>query len=284
MKDIVIMADSTCDLPIELIEKYGIIVCPLHVHLDDKDYRDGIDITVDEIYEWSDKYNKTPKTSALSPYEAEYYLGKALSLGKHVLCFTISEKMSSCCSVLYMAVRSMDLDDRVHIIDSESLSSGIALQILLAADLIGKGYNLNEIVSYLNFTKSKVHASFVVNELTYLYRGGRCSGLSSLIGNSFRIHPIIYVENKEMHVGKFYRGKIDKTLDKYVADLTPLLLNARRERVFITHSGMDEKIINSVKKRIESLNYFNEVYVTRAGSIISSHCGPNTLGVLFIEN
>lgn len=284
MKNIVIMADSTCDLPIELIEKYGIVVFPLHVHLDDKDYRDGIDITVDEIYEWSNKYKKTPKTSALSLYEAEYYLGKALSLGKHVLCFTISEKMSSCSSVLYTAARSIELGDRVHIIDSENLSSGIALQILLAADLIEKGYGHEEIISYINFEKLKVNASFIVNELTYLHRGGRCSGLASLIGNSFKIHPKIYVENKEMHVGKFYRGKIERILEKYVDDLTPLLLNARRERVFITHSGMDERTLNSIKKKIEKLNYFDDIYVTRAGSIISSHCGPNTLGVLFIEN
>lgn len=283
MNNIVIMADSTCDLPKELIEKYGILIFPLHVHLDDKEYSDGIDITPDQIYEWSNLTNKTPKTSALSPMEAEIYLRHALSEAEHVLCFTLSEHMSSCCSVMFTVASQMDMLDQVHIIDSGNLSSGIALQILAAADMFQKGYSYIDILRYINDIQFKVNASFVVDTLTFLHRGGRCNSVATIAGNTLKLHPKIYVKDGKMHSGKLYRGSLKRVLKQYVNELKPLLINAQKERVFITHSGIDEELINLVKIEVESLNYFDEILITRAGSIISSHCGPNTLGILFIE-
>ncbi len=283
MKKIKIIADSTCDLPKNLLEKYEIDLFPLHVHLGDNHYLDGVDITPDQIYFWSNQTKQSPKTSALSPYEAQLYLINALRKAEDILCFTISEKMSSCCSVMYTTATEMDALDRVHIIDSGNLSSGIALQILAAADMIKEGMSFQEILNRLEELKTKVNSSFVVDSLTYLHRGGRCSGVASLTGNTLKIHPKIYVKENEMHVGKFYRGSLQRSLQHYVEDLKPLLSSAEKERVFITHSGMDEDLVELVRKEVEDLHYFNEVIVNRAGSIISSHCGPNTLGVLFIE-
>lgn len=284
MKEIKIIADSTCDLSKELIEKYDIDIFPLHVHLNENEYRDGIDITPDEIYEWSNETGKTPKTSALSPFEAKQYLGHALSVARHVLCFTISERMSSCCSVMYTVAREMGMLDYVHIIDSSNLSTGIGLQILMAADMVEKGYSYVDILKHIEEIQPKVNASFVVDSLTYLHRGGRCGGVAKIVGNSLKLHPKIYVKDKEMHVGKFYQGSLKRVLRQYVNDLKQPLMNARKDRVFITHSGMDEALIMMIKHEVEELNHFDEILITRAGSIISSHCGPNTLGILFIEN
>ena len=283
MKEIKIIADSTCDLSKELVEKYDIDIFPLHVHLDEHEYDDGVDITPDQIYEWSNLKKKTPKTSAISPLEAEMYLKKALEQGEYVLCFTISEHMSSCCSVMYTVARQLEMEDRIHVIDSGNLSSGIALQILMVAEMIEKGFSVIDILKNIDDIKLKVNSSFVVDSLTFLHRGGRCNGVAKIAANAIKLHPKIYVENGKMEVGKFYRGSLNRTLKNYVNDLKPLLLNARNSHVFITHSGIDDEYINLVKNEVKSLEYFNEIHVTRAGSIISSHCGPNSLGIIFVE-
>ena len=131
--------------------------------------------------------------------------------------------------------------------------------------------------------KPLVSASFVVDTLTYLHRGGRCSSVEALAGGMLKLHPKIVVENGKMSANKKYRGKMGSIILSYAKDMEEDLKNAKKDRVFITHSGCDESIINEVRSYLESLNVFNEILVTRAGSVISSHCGPGTLGVLFIQ-
>ena len=282
MKQISIITDSTSDLTKELLEKYDIDVFPLHIHLGKEEYADGIDITPEEIYLWSEKTKETPKTSALSLYDAKEYLKRALEKGQEVLCFCLSETMSSCCSVMHMAKAELEVEDRVHIIDSMNLSSGIGLQILEAAKLAEEGMSGAEIVKKIEEMQSKVRSSFVVDSLTFLHRGGRCSSVAALAGNTLKLHPCIYVSEGKMQAGKKYRGKMDKVILSYVEDLKAELVTAKKEHVFITHSGCDRSLIETIKKEVEGLEYFEKIHVAQAGGVIASHCGPGTLGVLFV--
>lgn len=282
MKKVSILADSTCDLSAELREKYEIAMFPLHIHLGEEEYSDGVDITPEDIYAWSDKNKTTPKTSAISPFEAKTFLEKQLAVSEDVICFCISEEMSACANVMRMAVEELEQEEHVFVINSANLSTGIGLQVVEAAILAGQGMSAKEIVSKIEEMKSMVRASFVVDTLVYLHRGGRCSGLAALAGGTLKLHPYIGVVDGKMHPGKKYRGKMDKVLREYVEDLKPALLKARPERVFITHSGCDEEIIEQVKAQLAELNHFEEILVTRAGGVITSHCGPGTLGVLFV--
>ena len=282
MKKVSIISDSTCDLSKELLEKYDITVFPLHIHLGEKEYADGIDITPEEIYQWSEETKETPKTSALSLFDAKEYIKKALEKSEEVIVFCISEQMSSCCSVMHMAAVEMEVEDKVFVVDSMNLSTGIGLQILEAAELAETGMGAGEIVEKIKEIQPKVRSSFVVDSLTFLHRGGRCSGVAALAGNTLKLHPCIFVINGKMQAGKKYRGKMDKVILNYVEDLKAELLTAKKEHVFITHSGCEDSLIETIKKELEELNYFENIYVTRAGGVITSHCGPGTLGVLYI--
>ena len=282
MRKVAIISDSTCDLSIELLEKYQITTVPLHIHLGEEEYSDGINITPEQIYEWSDANKATPKTSALSPFEAKECLEKQLVVYEEVICFCISEEMSSCANVIRMAAADMEVEDKVLVINSKSLSTGIGLQLIEAAILADQGKTGKEIEAHILQIQPFVRASFIVDTLTYLHRGGRCSGVTALVGSTLKLHPYISVVDGKMQPGKKYRGKMDKVILEYVEDLIPALLKAHKERVFITHSGCEESILQKVKEQLEKLQYFNEIVVTRAGSVVTSHCGPGTLGVLFI--
>lgn len=282
MSKIAILADSTCDLSDELIERYQITIFPLHIHLGDKDCLDGQNIFADEIYRWSEEHKATPKTSTVSPTEAQEYIKKALGCAQEVICFCISGEMSTCGSVMQMMAEECGVADRVFIIDSRNLSTGIGLQIIRASLMAEKGMRAKDIFDEIREIQPLVRASFVVDTLTYLHRGGRCSGLAALAGGALKLHPYISVTDGKMHPGKKYRGKMDKAIREYVEDLKPELLKAQTDRVFITHSGCDETMVQAVKQQLEELHHFEEILITRAGGVVSSHCGPGTLGVLFI--
>jgi len=282
MKKVSIITDSTSDLSKELLDKYDITVFPLHIHLGDKEYADGIDITPEEIYRWSEEQKEIPKTSALSLYDAKEYLKKALEKSEEVIVFCISETMSSCCSVMHMAVVELEAEDKVFVVDSKNLSTGIGLQILEAARLAEEGYKAGEIVEYIEKMQPQVHSSFVVDNLTFLHRGGRCSGVAALAGNTLKLHPCIFVLNGKMQAGKKYRGKMDKVILNYVEDLKPELSKAKKDHIFITHSGCEKELIETIRQELEELHYFENIHITQAGGVIASHCGPGTLGVLYV--
>ncbi len=279
-----IIADSTCDLSKDLIEKYDITILPLHINLGDEEYLDGVTITPDEIYKWSDANNTTPKTSAASIEDTIDVLKPLLDEGNEVVMFCIASGMSTTINVFRMAVQELDAEDKVRVIDSANLSTGIGLQVIEAACMAREGKSLDEIATTIEELKTRVRASFVVDILTYLHRGGRCSGLAALAGGMLKLHPKIVVKDGVMGPDKKYRGKINSAIMNYAQDMEESLLRAKKDRVFITHSGCDQEAIDSVKVYLESLNVFDEILVTRAGGVISSHCGPGTLGVLFIEN
>ena len=284
MRKVSIISDSTCDLSPELKERYHIETFPLHIHLGDAEYSDGVDITPEDIYAWSDANKATPKTSVMSPGAAEEVLAKHLKESEEVICFCISEEMSSSANVMRLGAAGLEAEERVHIINSKNLSTGIGLQIIEAAIMAELGMTAGQIVENIKQLQPRVRASFVVDTLTYLHRGGRCSGLAALAGGALKLHPCISVIDGKMLPGKKYRGKMDKVIGAYVDDLMPGLMKARKDRIFITHSGCDEKIINMVREKLENMHYFDEILETRAGGVVTSHCGPGTLGVLFIED
>lgn len=277
-----IVADSTCDLSKELVEKYNIQIVPLHILLDEKEYLDGIDITPDEIYAWADANEKTPKTSAVGFEEAEKILVQIKDTDDEMILFTISGKMSTTVNVFHMVAEELEITDKVSIIDSRNLSTGIALMVLKAATMAQEGKTRAEIQTAIEAVKDSIRASFVVDTLTYLHRGGRCSSIEALAGGVLKLHPKIVVAEGSMGADKKYRGKMHKVILDYVKDMEADLKKADKSRVFITHSGCDQAIIDSVHAYLEELNHFDEILVTRAGGVISSHCGPGTLGVLYI--
>lgn len=279
-RKIKIFADSTCDLPQELIEKYGITILPLCIVLDDKSYYDKIEITPSEIFKWSDENKKTPKTAAITFECIEKSVRPCLEADEDIIFFGISEDMSTTCNVMRIAAEDFNTT-RVFVIDSQNLSTGIGLQVLRAAEMAENGMSAEEIVKKAEETRCKVHASFVVDTLTYLAMGGRCSGATALLANTLKLHPCIEVHNGKMEVGKKYRGKLEKALLHYVKDQEEQLKNADPQRIFITHSGVDTETIDTIHDYLKSLEIFEEIIITQAGGVISSHCGPGTLGILY---
>lgn len=278
-----IISDSTCDLSKELLEKYDIDIAPLHIVLGEDEYEDGANITPDEIYKWSDEHKVTPKTSAVGIEQTIGLMRPYVEEGREIVCFAISASMSTTVNVMNMAAEVLEAEKQITVIDSANLSTGIGLLVIEAAIMAQKGKTAQEIADRMEMLKPLVRASFVVDTLTYLYRGGRCSGLAAMAGGVLKLHPKIIVENGSMHPNKKYRGKIEHVVMDYVKDMEEDLKAAKKDRVFITHSGCSDDIVNEVKDYLRTLNIFDEILVTRAGGVISSHCGPGTLGVLFIK-
>ena len=278
-----IISDSTCDLSRELLETYDIAILPLHVHLGNEQSLDGVNITPDELYAWSDANNGTPKTAAASIAEVMDIYKQYLDTADEIVIFSVSAEMSSNYRVMKLAAQEMECEDRIFVIDSENLSTGIGLMVIEAAIMAKEGKCGGEISAVIETMKSKVRASFVVDTLTYLHRGGRCSSVAALAGGVLQLHPKIVVENGRMDAKKKYRGKMNRVILSYAKDMEEELKAAKCDRVFITHSGCETEDIAAVREYLQSLQVFGEILETRAGGVISSHCGPGTLGVLFVE-
>ena len=253
LKMIKIISDSTCDLSQEVLERYDIDIIPLHIVKGDEELEDGPQIDIHALYEWADKNKTTPKTSAPSIETAMNVMRPYIDEGREIICFSISSEMSTSINVIRMAA-------------------------VMAAD----GKSREEIKAGIDELIPKVRASFVVDTLVYLYRGGRCNAVSALIGGALALHPMIVVKDGKMDASRKYRGKIGKVIKNYAKDLEEDLKNAIPDRLFITHSECDAKTVEEVRDYIASLGIFKEIIETRAGGVISSHCGPGTLGVLFI--
>ena len=278
-----IVSDSTCDLSPELVERYQIEVIPLHVLLGTEEYLDGRNITPDEIYAWADKNKTTPKTSAVSMEDASTAFAEILENYDGIVAFSISAGMSTTNNVLRLAAEEIGASDKVRVIDSMNLSTGVGHLVVEAAILAAKGASLDEIEKAVLDYRPRVRASFVIDTLVYLHRGGRCSGMAALAGGMLKLHPKIVVKDGAMLVDKKYRGKLSAVTLNYAKDMEEQLLRAKPDRVFITHSGTDPAIVESVRSYLESLHHFDEIIETHAGSVVCSHCGPGTLGVLFID-
>ena len=280
MGNVKIFADSTCDLSDEQFAEYDIDMLPLCIVMDEKSYFDRSEITPEEIFRWADENKTTPKTAAISMEMAVERARPYVEAGRDIIFFGISEDMSTTCNVMRLAAKELRTD-RIFVIDSRSLSTGIGLPVLWAAEMAMEGRTAEEIVAKIEGARELVRASFVVDTLTYLARGGRCSSVTALLANTLKLKPRIAVKDGKMGVDKKYRGTLSKVILKYTKDMEEELLHAEGKRVFITHSGCDRAIVEQVRAYLEGLGVFEQVIETRAGGVISSHCGPGTLGVLF---
>lgn len=279
-KQIIISSDSTCDLSKELVDRYQIRIQPMGISLGDQMYRDGVDITPDMIYAHHEKTGQLPKTSAINVVEALEYFEKLTKDGSAVIHFTISSSMSSTYNNACVAAQEFE---NVYVVDAKNLSTGSGLLVLAAAEMVQEGLEAQQIVEKLNDLEDRVDASFVVDNLEYLVKGGRCSALAAFGANLLQLKPCISVKNGAMGVGKKYRGKFEKVLLTYVADRLADAEDICLDRVFVTHAGCDPKVVESVAEAVKNTLPFREILVTRAGCTVSSHCGANTLGVLFIR-
>ena len=279
-KQIIISSDSTCDLSKELVERYQIHIQPMGISLGDQIYRDGVDITPDMIYAHHEKTGQLPKTSAINVVEALEYFEELTKDGSAVIHFTISSSMSSTYNNACVAAQEFE---NVYVVDAKNLSTGSGLLVLAAAEMAREGLEAQQIVEKLNDLADRVDASFVVDNLEYLVKGGRCSALAAFGANLLQLKPCISVKNGAMGVGKKYRGKFEKVLLTYVADRLADAEDICLDRVFVTHAGCDPKVVESVAETVKNTLPFREILVTRAGCTVSSHCGANTLGVLFIR-
>ena len=277
-----IISDSTCDLSPELIKRYDVEILPLYVTLGDESLKDGVDITPDQLYAWADEHKTTPKTAAVTQADAYNVLKKYVEQGCQIVYTGISSEMSVSYGVVQLAAKEFP-DAKIAVVDSRNLSTGVGHVVIRAAELAQEGKDAFEIKKELDQFTPLVRASFVVDTITYLYRGGRCSAVAAFGATALNLKPSIVVENGKMRPDAKYHGKIDRALKKYVQAMEPSLLKARPDRVFITHSGSSEETVNAIKRYLEELNYFKEILITRAGCVISSHCGPGTLGVLYVE-
>ena len=248
-----IISDSTSDLSQDLLDRYNITLVPLIVRLGDQQYEDRVNITSEEIFRWSDSTKKAPTTACANVWTIQEVFQKYLETYDEIVAFSISGKMSA-----------------------------TGANMVEAAVMAQEGKSAKEIVAHVTSLIPLVRASFVVDTLTFLHRGGRCSGAAALMGSMLKLHPKIVVRDGQMLVDKKYRGSLARCIPAYTHDLHDDLLRARPERVFITHSGCDPEVVEQVRTYLTSLNYFDAVIETRAGGVISCHCGPGTLGVLFI--
>ncbi|MBP1538369.1 MAG: DegV family protein [Ruminococcus sp.] len=278
-----VFSDSTCDLSDELLKRYDITLLPLYIILGDKQYKDRVNITPQDIFKWSDEHKTTPKTAAASLDDIVEKIKPVLDAGDEIVVFSISLEMSNMGNVIRLAAQSLDAQDRVHYIDSRNLSTGIGHLVIEAAVMAQQGKSAQEIVDAVQKLIPRVRASFVVDTLTYLHRGGRCGGLAALAGSVLRLHPKIHVKDGVMGAGKKYRGKYSDIILNYAKEMEEELLRAKPDRVFVTHPPCDRQVVDSVCDYLKGLNHFAEVLDTEAGGVISSHCGPGTLGVLYIE-
>ena len=277
---IIIASDSTCDLSPELIERYGIHILPLGVALGEKQYTDGVDIDPDFIYAHYEKTGQLPKTSAINLADFEDFFNRLTADGSSVIFFTISSEMSS---TWHNAQLASENCQRAYVVDGRNLSTGGGLLVIAAAEMAAAGKTPDQIVAECNRLAPCVDASFIIDSLEFLYKGGRCSALAAFGANMLSLKPCIVVKDGKMGVGKKYRGKFGAVLPKYVSDRLGDASDVIKGHIFVTHAGCEPAIVESCVEAVKAIAPEAEIHVTRAGCTISSHCGRKTLGVLFIR-
>lgn len=280
MAQIKFTADSTCDLSAELLKGLDLDIVRLLVSLGDKTYRDGEDIFPQDIMRQYEASGILPKTAAVSPDEFTQLFEKYSGYDA-VIHFSISHKLSANFQNASIAKEGLP---NVYLVDSLSLSTGTSLLILEADKLRKQGKSAQEIVEHLEALKSKVQASFVVDTLEFLHKGGRCSSLAMIAGKILKIHPMLLLKNGAITVHRKFRGKMNQVLNDYIDALYAEFPTPRKDFAFITHCLCEDEEVERVKSKVQSLYGFEKLYVTQAGATVSSHCGKGTLGLLFIND
>ena len=275
-----ITSDSTCDLSPEQLEKYNIRLLPLYVDMDGRALRDGVDVKPDDIYAHVAAGGGLPKTAAVNMADYVRAFTELSAKNDFVIHVCISMDFSCCYQNAKLAAADFD---NVYVVDSRNLSTGHGLVVLEAERMAREGMEPEAIVAALEALTGRVEASFILDRLDYMKMGGRCSAVTLLGANLLRLRPCIEVRDGKMGVGKKYRGSFEKCLVQYITDKLSGRTDLELRRVFITHSGLPEQTVQKAVETVQSLQKFEEIDVTRAGCTVSSHCGPGTIGVLFIR-
>lgn len=271
-----IWTDSTADLNPSLVERYKLQIIPLYVLLDDKTYLDGVEIQLPQLFEYVSRTGKLPKTSAASLGD---FLKRFETPGPHVY-IGISSQLSATLKNALLTMETLGRND-IYIVDSLNLSTGIGMLAIEAAELNEAGYSAEQIAAEITQRVPKVRTSFIIDTLDYLYKGGRCSALQNLMGSLLSIRPIIEVrKDGTLGVKAKTRGARKKGLMAMIEDFEKDLSQVWLKRVFITHTGCDEDA-EFLKQELINRAPIEEIHITYAGSVIASHCGPNTIGIIY---
>ncbi len=279
---IILSADSTCDLGSDLKERYHVEYFPYHIILNGKQYLDNVDITPPDIFQTWCREKVLPKTAAIGAGEYYRYFKPWVERGYQVVHLNLGSALSSSYQNCRIAAEELG---NVYPVDSCSLSTGTGLLVIEAANRIAAGMPARQIQTEIVSLIPHVRASFILDTLEFMHTGGRCSSIVAMGANLLQLKPCIEVDNQHegaMVVGKKYRGKLDDVLRKYTADTVAKYKNMKPDHAFITHSGIPCEYSRLVKQELQSLAAFREIHITTASCTISSHCGPNTLGVLFM--
>lgn len=275
-----IFSDSTSDLSPDIIAARDIRINPLTVVFGSVNHADGIDVKPDDVYKFYKDSGTLAKTTAANISEHEKFISDNLADGCGAVYFTISSEMSANYNNARLAAENFD---DVYVIDSRNLSTGVGLLVLHAADLADKGMSAKEIRDEILTLVDKVDASFVVDTLEYLHKGGRCSSVAALGANLLKLKPCIQVKDGKMSVVKKYRGRINDVIKQYVEERLADDNKPISSRIFLTHSGGCEEVAEELKKEVLAKYPDKEVLITHAGCTVCVHCGPGTLGILMIR-
>ncbi|MDE7171544.1 MAG: DegV family protein [Oscillospiraceae bacterium] len=273
-----ITATSTCDLPPELLERYQITMVPLYVSFGGNTYKDGLEAGPEDIFRHVEGGGQLPSTAAVNIADYQELFEELSPKYDAVLHITIGSEFSSCYQNALVAAEDYS---NVYVVDSRNLTTGQGLLAVEAAIAAERGDSIEDILKLLDGLIDKVDTTFVVDKLDYLAKGGRCSSVVALGANLLKLKPCIVLADGKMTVGKKYRGAFDKVLPDYVRDQ----LNGkdvRTDRMVIVHTRCDPAIPAAVEQVVREYG-FQEIIHTVAGSTISCHCGPNTLGILFLR-
>jgi len=276
-----IMSDSTCDLSSELIEKHGIVIVPLYVVFEEKAYKDGIEMSTEELYKKVEELDTLPKTSAPSPADFQNIFRQYIEKGEDIVYIGLSSEMSSTMQNAMIAAQEFP-EGRIELVDSRNLSTGIGLLVVKAAEYAEQGMSASEIAARVRELVPRVRTRFIINTLDYLYKGGRCNALESFIGNLFKIKPVVTVKDGKMILEEKIRGKWEKARSNMLENALSDKGNMLDDRIFVTHSmaPKDAALLReSLLKEIPEA----EILMTDAGCVISSHCGAGTVGILYIK-
>lgn len=275
-----IACDSSTDLGQEFYKQNNVGVLPFTINLGEESFRDGIDINNNMIFEYVSAYKVLPKTSAINIYQYEEFFKE--NAGNDGLVFvSLSSKLSSTFNNALIASQNFD---NVYVVDSLSLSTGGGLLVMYACELAKKGMSAKEIYDALESRKQYVQASFTIDKLDFLHKGGRCSVLKMLGANLLKLHPQIQLKNGAMGMNRKYRGKMKDLVKDYIDDTLNEFDNPDKSYCFVTHSNCDEEIVDSAISHLKSKNIFDKIIETSAGSTITSHCGKNTIGILYFND
>lgn len=275
-----ITADSTCDLSEALLRQWDISLMPMHILMGGESYLDGITVHPADVFAHVEAGGQTPKSAAANPVEYIDFFGPFAKEYDAVIHISVSAKLSSCYQNACLAAQEFD---NVYVVDSENLSSGQGLLVVAAAKLAAQGLSGSEIAERVRALAPKVEASFLIERLDYMRKGGRCSAVAALGANLLHLKPCIEVCEGKMGVCKKYRGSFEKCIRQYVKERLDGREDITEDLAFITHPACEQSVVDAAMEEAAAYGAFDEVVETHAGCTVSCHCGPSTLGILFVR-